>query len=158
MSEPNTERWLPVVGYEELYEVSDIGNVRRGQKMLKPVPQVRRRAARVVNLCRNGQQKTVLVHRLVLEAFVGPCPPGLEACHGNDVAWDNRLENLRWDTSSANHHDCVRNGKHHNANRTHCSKHGQEYHQPSSGGRRYCKKCKSEWNAKHNNKRRATTP
>ena len=62
----------------------------------------------------------------VLEAFVGPCPPGLEACHGNDVADDNRLENLRWDTRTENQLDRVRNGIHPGANKTHC-KRGHEY-------------------------------
>lgn len=53
--------------------------------------------------------KNVGVHVLVLEAFVGPCPPGLEACHWNDVSDDNRLENLRWDNSEGNWDDRVRN-------------------------------------------------
>jgi hypothetical protein len=50
------------------------------------------------------------VHRLVLEAFVGPCPAGMEACHNNGVRTDNRLENLRWDTRSANCRDRIRHG------------------------------------------------
>src|SRR6266576_6147676 len=29
--------------------------------------------------------KTLRVHHLVLLAFVGPCPPGLEGCHNNGV-------------------------------------------------------------------------
>lgn len=45
------------------------------------------------------------VHRLVLGAFVGPCPPGMECCHGNGNPRDNRLTNLRWDTPSANSAD-----------------------------------------------------
>ena len=48
--------------------------------------------------------------RLVLEAFVGPCPEGMEACHNNGDPADNRLENLRWDTRSANALDAVRHG------------------------------------------------
>ncbi len=32
----------------------------------------------------NGQDKTMLVHQLVLLAFVGPCPDGLECCHFPD--------------------------------------------------------------------------
>jgi hypothetical protein len=49
-------------------------------------------------------------HQLVLEAFVGPCPPGMECCHGNDIPDDNRIENLRWDTPKSNGEDRVRNG------------------------------------------------
>ena len=58
-----------------------------------------------VTLWRKGQQNTKYVHRLVLEAFVGPCPPGMEACHNNSNPADNRLSNLRWDTRQANHKD-----------------------------------------------------
>ena len=50
------------------------------------------------------------VHRLVLEAFVGPCPEGLEACHSNGDPTDNRLENLRWGTHEDNHQDRVKHG------------------------------------------------
>lgn len=41
------------------------------------------------------------VHRLVLEAFIGPCPPGTVACHGNGNG-NSRLCNLRWDTFCGN--------------------------------------------------------
>lgn len=39
---------------------------------------------------------------LVLTAFVGPCPPGMEACHGPDGVASDALTNLRWDTHAAN--------------------------------------------------------
>jgi hypothetical protein len=52
------------------------------------------------------------VHRLVLEAFVGPCPAGMECCHNNGVRTDNRVENLRWDTRKANIADAIRHGTH----------------------------------------------
>jgi len=52
------------------------------------------------------------VHRLVLLAFRGPCPPGHQCCHGNGVRTDNCLENLRWDTLSNNQADRKRHGTH----------------------------------------------
>lgn len=56
------------------------------------------------------------VHRLVLEAFVGPCPEGMEACHypDNDRT-NNRLENLRWDTHEKNAEDGCKLGTFANA-------------------------------------------
>jgi hypothetical protein len=51
------------------------------------------------------------VHRLVLETFVGPCPPGLEACHNNGDSLDSRLVNLRWDTRKANAADTTLHGQ-----------------------------------------------
>jgi len=54
----------------------------------------------------NPNRKVKRVSRLVLEAFVGPCPPGMEACHFPDRnPSNNRLENLRWDTPKANQAD-----------------------------------------------------
>ena len=63
-----------------------------------------------VGLCRVGKRNMRQVHRLVLEAFVGPCPAGMEACHNNGVRTDNRVENLRWDTKAANRQDAIRQG------------------------------------------------
>lgn len=51
------------------------------------------------------------VHALVLEAFVGPCPPGMEACHFPDRdPSNNRLDNLRWGTRKENYEDSVKHG------------------------------------------------
>jgi hypothetical protein len=54
--------------------------------------------------------RRVFVHRLVLEAFVGPCPAGKDCLHWNDIPDDNRLENLRWGTHGENVADRTRNG------------------------------------------------
>jgi hypothetical protein len=52
------------------------------------------------------RKKHFAVYRLVLTAFVGPCPPGMEACHFPDRdTRNNRLCNLRWDTKAANQAD-----------------------------------------------------
>jgi hypothetical protein len=52
-----------------------------------------------------NKPKTVLKQRLILEAFVGPCPEGMEACHKNGKRADCRIENLRWDTPKGNAQD-----------------------------------------------------
>ena len=49
------------------------------------------------------------VHRMVLEAFVGPCPEGMQCRHLNDVKNDNRLNNLAWGTRKENSADAIRN-------------------------------------------------
>jgi hypothetical protein len=59
-----------------------------------------------VPLFRDGKAVRRLVHHLVLEAFVGPCPEGMEGCHFPD--WNpanNHLSNLRWDTRQGNWRD-----------------------------------------------------
>lgn len=54
--------------------------------------------------------RIAFIHRLVLEAFVGPCPEEMQACHGNGIRHDNRLENLRWDTRVGNAGDRILHG------------------------------------------------
>lgn len=58
----------------------------------------------IVSLQTEPGRKSVrrFVHRLLLEAFVGPCPPGMQACHRNGDPADNRLDNLRWGTPASN--------------------------------------------------------
>jgi hypothetical protein len=53
------------------------------------------------------------LHRLILLAFVGPCPPGKECCHYDGDPANNRLENLRWDTRKSNAADRTRHGTMH---------------------------------------------
>src|SRR6185312_7030300 len=59
----------------------------------------------MVSLFKDGSQFVRYAHRLVLEAFVGPCPDGMECCHNDGNPANNRVENLRWDTTSANQLD-----------------------------------------------------
>ena len=58
----------------------------------------------------DGKRKDIPIHKLVLNAFVGPCPEGMEACHHDDDSFNNALSNLRWDTHKANAYDSIRNG------------------------------------------------
>ncbi len=55
-----------------------------------------------VNLVREGKGYGRALHRLVLEAFVGPPSPGHCGCHENGDRSDNRVSNLRWDTARNN--------------------------------------------------------
>lgn len=65
-----------------------------------------------VDLCQESIKCSRLIHRLILESWIGPCPEGMEACHNNGNRTDNRLENLRWDTHSNNLYDSVKHGTH----------------------------------------------
>lgn len=135
MKLPPNENWKPIKGYEGLYEVSSLGRVRsldrlnsRGHsiagRVLSPGPCGPDLAYRMVRLSKGGVARACAVHRLVLETFRGPCPEGMEACHGNGNGADNRLENLRWDTSKRNKADKRAHGtvpvgeRHHNAKLT----------------------------------------
>lgn len=60
----------------------------------------------------DGVKRKLYVHRLILEAFRGPCPDGMEGCHDpNPDPSDCRIENLRWDTRKANISDCKKHGR-----------------------------------------------
>ena len=58
----------------------------------------------------NGKKTRKAVHRLVLEAFVGPRPPGMECLHGDGNPRNNRVGNLSWGTQKENGADKVRHG------------------------------------------------
>jgi hypothetical protein len=71
------------------------------------------RAYRFVNLTppEGGRYKTFRVHRLVLLAFVGPCPEGMESRHLDGDPGNNRLDNLAWGTPEENREDNRRLGR-----------------------------------------------
>lgn len=105
----DAEEWRDVVGWEGLYQVSSLGQVRslprpnrKGVgRILKYGIQVNG-SYRAVTLSSGPRQSRRLVHLLVLEAFHGPRPDGMVGCHGPGGSQDNRASVLRWDTPSAN--------------------------------------------------------
>jgi hypothetical protein len=97
------EVWKFIEGFEA-YEISSHGRVRshaRGAPRIV-VGGLDSSGYRIINLALQGARKTYKVHRLVLTAFVGPCPGGMQAAHLNGVRTDNRLENLSWVTPLEN--------------------------------------------------------
>lgn len=62
-------------------------------------------------LHRRGEEYFVGAHTLVLLAFVGPRPEGMEGCHNDGDPGNNRLDNLRWDTPRGNQADRDRHGR-----------------------------------------------
>lgn len=139
--------WKPVVGYEGTYEVSDQGDVRRvGGVVLKPY--IDRELRAHVTLSVGGRRRLFGIHRLVLTAFVGPCPDGMGGCHWDGDGTNNRLANLRWDTRSENQRDKVRHGRHPMAKRTHC-KNGHEFTPANTwrrkSGARGCRACQRRY-------------
>lgn len=123
------ERWLPVVGHEGAYEVSDQGRVRSLDRAI-PYQKIDQYSGRLIDVVKHvkgqilrpgptasghvtvglGRRNSRLVHQLVLEAFVGPRPTGMESLHRNGIANDNKLPNLHWGTRSENLLDAVAHG------------------------------------------------
>ncbi len=153
--------WRAVVGYEGHYEISDTGELRSLDRVVtytgrwqgKKHPHKGRALAqkttrlgyRAVCLYRDQQCQHVRVHRLVLEAFVGPCPDGMEACHNDGDRQNNHLSNLRWDTHSNNVQDSIKHGTQAGARKTHCPRNHEytpenTYYRPGRAGRN-CRAC-----------------
>ena len=63
-----------------------------------------------VNLIRDDKRHRPYVHRLILQAYDGPCPDGMECRHLDGDVTNNDLKNLRWGTHKQNTQDMVRHG------------------------------------------------
>lgn len=119
------EEWRGIEGWPG-YEVSDQGRVRSWKR-----PAAGRvwepdydSPPRILKFdIRNGYPSVVLcdrelgrkwesIHRLVLYAFVGPCPIGWHGAHGDGTTTNNRLSNLRWASPSENNADKIQHGTH----------------------------------------------
>lgn len=111
--------WKPIVGYEGLYEVSALGEVR---SLAREIPHhtgttfVRQGRLLLltfngrylqVNLSKEGRTKTHTVHVRVAAAFHGPRPPGLVVRHRDNDSRNNRETNLAYGTPLENMADMV---------------------------------------------------
>ena len=121
----DNEEWRPISGYEG-YEVSNFGMVRscwiqfhteKGSGWSSSLSNVwtilksgKCNGYVRVSLCKDGRMRHKFVHRLVLEAFVGPCQPGLECRHMDGDRTNNKLTNLKWGTRLENNQDRRRHG------------------------------------------------
>ena len=96
-----SENWRPVVGFENYYEVSDLGNVRRKKSgRLRKIDFAP--IYPTILLSVNGVHTTIRVHRLVAEAFLPPIEGKNHVNHKDGNHKNNRLDNLEWCTQREN--------------------------------------------------------
>lgn len=126
--------WRPVVGYEGIYEVSEFGDIISIKRMVNFGKHKRQSGGEIIKqrignpgyaqacLCFDGKEKTLLVHRVVAEAFglgEGPIVRHLDGCKTN-----NHISNLLRGTYQENENDKEGHGtrvcgvKHHNSKLT----------------------------------------
>jgi hypothetical protein len=121
------ETWLPVAGYESLYEVSDEGAVRSldrfapnskvSARLIKGqiiAPHCRENGYKTVKLAKNGKKTNHYVHRLVALSFHGIGKPGEEVRHADGIKSHNSKSNLSWGTRLDNMGDRTRLNEHAN--------------------------------------------
>ncbi len=117
------EIWKDVIDYAGIYQVSDQGRVRSIDRVVLYKTGMQREVKGVVlkqmlnpnqylynTLYKGNGGKTLAVHRLVCEAFIGPCPEGKEVLHGPEGKQDNSIGNLSYGTRSKNELDKRRDG------------------------------------------------
>ncbi|MBF6326798.1 MULTISPECIES: NUMOD4 motif-containing HNH endonuclease [Nocardia] len=155
--------WRDIPGFEGRYQASDAGLVRSlaQGRILKPEIQSQDRHMRVALYGDHGRRRA-LVHRLVLETFVGPAPSDRPICrHLNGNPQDNRLANLQWSTHSQNAIDKVEHGVCPMRSRTHCANghpyDGDNLRWEVRNGRRHrtCRACISARNRRQYERRLA---
>lgn len=134
-SDRGKEEWRDIEGYEGLYQVSEGGNVRSLDRLVKGSYNSKGKCLRkgrvlakctsrgyvIVILCNSGVNSTRQVHRLVAEAFI-PNPNNFPfVLHGDDNPINNCISNLRWGTHQDNVNDMFERGR---SNKATGSNHG----------------------------------
>lgn len=99
------EIWKDIAGYENLYQVSNLGNVislfrTNKPKTLKPTPS--NCGYYKVQLYKNGHPQMFYVHRLVAEAFIPNPNKKSQVNHIDGIKSNNCLTNLEWVSPSEN--------------------------------------------------------
>ena len=107
----NAPEFMPIEGYDGLYEVGKNGSVwslnyqRTGQRRELKQSVLNKHDYLCVGLWKDGKGKSCTVHRLVLSAYLPKPSEDLEVLHINSEPTDNRLENLAWGTHKENLND-----------------------------------------------------
>lgn len=108
-----TELWRDVPGYEKVYEVSNVGRIRRIAGGCGAQPGRLRKLSnhnqgyKAITLHCDNQAKSFLVHRLMYVAFVGPIPSDREINHIDGNKQNNVLSNLELVTRRENIHHAI---------------------------------------------------
>jgi len=95
--------WKEIVAWPG-YWISDTGQV-SSNKLKELKWSYNDKGYPYVTLSKNSRPKKRPIHQLVLEAFVGPRPDGMVACHNDGDVLNASVDNLRWDTQKNNLRD-----------------------------------------------------
>jgi hypothetical protein len=118
------EQWKDVAGYEGIYQVSSLGNIKsldrltnynktsdiKREKKEKLLKWYAANQYLYITLCREGTRKRVSSQRIIAKAFIPNPENKPQVNHVNGIKFDNRIENLEWCTLSENQQHAVRTG------------------------------------------------
>jgi hypothetical protein len=104
------EQWMPIAGWEHVYEVSSLGRVKRISeghctrpgRVLRTCNNPDRDVYPMVTLCNKGVRHPAAVHGLVAAAFIGPRPDGAVVNHKDGNKKNNHVSNLEFVTPREN--------------------------------------------------------
>lgn len=126
------EAWKDIDGYDGIFQISSLGRVARNTPTttgkISTIPHIMSQwinwnRYHLITLCYKNKKKHFTVHSLVLKAFVGPRPDGMEAAHLDNNRSNNRSDNLIWCTRKENH--------------SHKKIHGTQQHGAANGHARF---------------------
>jgi hypothetical protein len=145
VDKPTDQEWRPVPGWEQFYEVSDLGNVWSIRKR-RPLKPGLSNGYYMVVLCDSGHRVSVKTANLVAQAFIGPRPFGQDIRHLDGNSTNDTRSNLCYGTHRENMLDTVRHGTNHNARKTHCDS-DHEFTPANTymwRGKRQCRMCQRD--------------
>ena len=90
------EYWKPIIGYEGLYDVSNLGRIRNSRTNYILRCFNHRQGYKLVSLCKDKKQKSYLVHRIVAMAFLENPYSLPEVNHKDEIKQNNNVSNLEW--------------------------------------------------------------
>jgi hypothetical protein len=96
------EKWLPIPGFEGIYEASSSGQIRSMSRSQLLAGGPHKSGYNLIHLYLRGKRTTTTRHAVVASAFFGQRPDGMQVCHKDGVKSNCNIENLMYGTKAEN--------------------------------------------------------
>ena len=108
-----------VIGFEQFYVVTNKGEIWscHSGKWKRLKHSYHKFGYPRVNLAKDGEVFRFSIHKIVLEAFIGLCPKGMQCRHLDGDPTNNNLDNLKWGTCAEDYQDRIKHGTHNKGER-----------------------------------------
>lgn len=105
------EKWKDVIGYEGLYQVSNMGRIRNSKGKIRKTF-ISEFGYERITLTKNRKQEKFQVHRLVAQAFIRLENDNEQVNHIDGDKLNNKVNNLEWCSASENVQHAFKIGLH----------------------------------------------